>query len=486
MISMYTKQEIIIDSFRQGKSQRTIARDLQINRKTVKKYILEHEALLQSVCSKEAAQSIALSDKPAYNMTVPRQKVKLTTDVQEIIDEQLLKNKVKLEEGLRKQMMKKKDIHEELFRQGFDVSYSTVCNYIRFKENSQTSKEAYIRQAYLAGDVCEFDWGEIKLLIGGKRTSLHLAVFTCAYSNWRYAYVYHRQDTLSFMEAHTRFFRQIGGVHREMVYDNMRVAVAKFVGRHEKEPTRALLELRGYYHFTHRFTNFYRGNEKGHVERSVEYVRRKAFAPKDSFASAIEAQEWLDSTLNKLNALKQQGTGKSAEELLAEEKKVLAKHPSSVMICSEQIQLRADKYATVSYQGNRYSVPDNLVGLFVDVSVRSRQIHIYSQNRRVAIHHRSYKSHDWVIDIELLSYCRDHMVSEEKLEESVKRLLSTCGNHATIEKLRALLGNNSFVAPTVETKDNITLKAKEQLSWITELMHQTNDNGQYKQSNNRI
>ncbi len=227
-------------------------------------------------------------------------------------------------------------------------------------------------------------------------------------------------------------------------------------------------------------------NEKGHVERSVEYVRRKAFAPKDSFASAIEAQEWLDSILKKLNATKQQGTGKSAGELLTEEKKVLVKHPSSVMICSEQIQLRADKYATVSYQGNRYSVPDNLVGLFVDVSVRSRQMHIYSQNRRVAIHHRSYKSHDWIIDIELLSYCRDHMVSEEKLEESVKRLLSTCGNHATIEKLRALLGNNSFVAPTVETKDNITLKAKEQLSWITELMHQSNDNGQYKQSNNRI
>ena len=56
-------------------------------------------------------------------------------------------------------------------------------------------------------------------------------------------------------------------------------------------------------------------NEKGHVERSVEYVRRKAFAPKDSFASAIEAQEWLDSILNKLNGTKQQGTGKSAEEL---------------------------------------------------------------------------------------------------------------------------------------------------------------------------
>ena len=202
------------------------------------------------------------------------------------------------------------------------------------------------------------------------------------------------------MEAHTRFFRQIGGIHREMVYDNMRVAVAKFVGRHEKEPTRALLGLRGHYQFTHRFTNFYRGNEKGHVERSVEYVRRKAFAPKDSFASTIEAQEWLDSVLNRLNAVKQQRTGKSANELLKKEKRVLGKHPSSVMICSEQIQLRVDKYATVSYQGNRYSVPDNIVGVFVDVSIRSREVHIYSQNKRVAIHTRSYKPHDWVIDIE--------------------------------------------------------------------------------------
>ena len=164
---MYTKQEIIIDSFRQGKSQRAIARDLQINRKTVKKYIQEHEKALQTADSKETAHSKNLSEKPSYTMSVPRQKIKLTTDVQEIIDELLSKNKEKLEEGLRKQMMKKKDIHEELLRQGFDVGYSTVCNYVRFKENRHTSKEAYIRQAYLAGDVCEFDWGEIKLLIGG-------------------------------------------------------------------------------------------------------------------------------------------------------------------------------------------------------------------------------------------------------------------------------------------------------------------------------
>ena len=78
-----------------------------------------------------------------------------------------------------------------------------------------------------------------------------------------------------------------------MVYDNMRVALAKYVGRHEKEPTVALLQLRGHYGFSHRFCNAYRGNEKGHVERSVEYIRRKAFGLKYQFSDISEAESWL-------------------------------------------------------------------------------------------------------------------------------------------------------------------------------------------------
>lgn len=525
---MYTKQEIIFKSHRDGKSQRRIARELQISRKTVKRYIEEYKTALGSSSCKESAGALALSVKPVYKMNEPRSRLKLTSEVQEFIDELLLKNKKKVEEGLHKQLMKKRDIHEAALLNGFDVGYTTVCNYIRLKEKPPSSKEAYIRQSYSPGDICEFDWGEIKLLIDGKRTSLQLALFTCAYSNWRYAYIYSRQDTLAFMESHTRFFQQIGGVHREMLYDNMRVAIGKFVGRHEKEPTRALLELRAHYRFTHRFTNFYRGNEKGHVERSVEYIRRKAFAPKDDFASIIEAQQWLESTLQRLNGTKQQQTGKSANLLIEEEKRVLGKHPVSVMICSEQVPLRVDKYATVSYQGNRYSVPEHLVGLFVDVSIRSREIHIYHQNRRVAIHTRSYKSHDWMINIEhyldtfkrkpgalagsqalagnhylrmlylnhfqneprefieLLAYCLKHMVSEEKLEESVKRLLDTHTDNITMERLIVLLGNKAPLTPVIESGDNTVIKSKEQLSWITELMQQTNNNGEYQQTNNRL
>jgi len=47
MINMYTKQEIIIQHYRLGKSQRQISRELGISRRTVKRYVEEHELLQQ-------------------------------------------------------------------------------------------------------------------------------------------------------------------------------------------------------------------------------------------------------------------------------------------------------------------------------------------------------------------------------------------------------------------------------------------------------
>ena len=47
----------------------------------------------------------------------------------------------------------------------------------------------------------------------------------------------------------------------------------------------SLLKLSLYYKFNFRFCNAYSGNEKGHVERSVEIIRRKAFSKNTSFTS---------------------------------------------------------------------------------------------------------------------------------------------------------------------------------------------------------
>ncbi len=507
---MYTKQEIIIQNYREGKSQRSISRDLRISRKTVKKYIEEYESLLSKGSSNDQVLSGYLSTPPTSKHS-KRTKLKLTQDVTGFIDKLLADNELKKQQGLRKQLLKKYDIYEQLTLQGFDVGYTTVCNYVRSKTLKSQNREAYIRQEFEPGDVCEFDWGEVKLFINDELVRFQMAVFTSAYSNYRFAALYQRQDTLAFMESHVAFFDYTQGVYKQMVYDNMRVAVARFIGPTEKEPTQALLQLRGHYQFTHRFCNAYRGNEKGHVERSVEYIRRKAFAIKSRFDTQDQAQQWLLASLIKINNTKQKTTGQTANELFAHETNKLAPVPSK-LACSEQIQLRVDKYATVCYRTNRYSVPDHLVGKFVDAKISSHKCKIYTNNELVSTHNRSYKNHQWVIDIkhylrtfkqkpgalsgsvalasnaylqklynahfsneprdfiDLIAYCHKHKITNQKLESSVVRLFKSGVSQITAQKLTVLLGNKqSDIKPI--TYSQITKMAQDQLSQITALMN---------------
>ncbi|MCJ7790012.1 MAG: hypothetical protein MUP69_07485 [Candidatus Atribacteria bacterium] len=142
--------------------------------------------------------------------------------------------------------------------------------------------------------------GEVKLTISGKNKTLQMSVFTSAKGDYRSGNLYHNQKTEAFLDTHASFFEEIGGIYKEIVYDNSRVTVARFVGRSEKEPTEALLKLSIYYGFSFRFTNTYQAHEKGHVERSVEYVRRKIFSKKDEFSSVEETKEYFRLGLKKL------------------------------------------------------------------------------------------------------------------------------------------------------------------------------------------
>lgn len=128
---MDTKQEITRRYLREGDSERKIARDLQINRKTVKKYLLEHLKVQQK--SEDEGNTDSLQEytgcAPVYNST-GRYKRKLTDEIKTLIQEQVLENDRKKREGLRKQIKRKIDIHEYLLSKGHKIGYTTVCNYI--------------------------------------------------------------------------------------------------------------------------------------------------------------------------------------------------------------------------------------------------------------------------------------------------------------------------------------------------------------------
>jgi transposase-like protein len=163
MIKLNQKQKIIIAYHNQQKSQRAIARELGLNRRTVTRYISTYDQKrIQLLANKDNPAEEELTtdiiQAPIYD-TSSRKKVKLTTEIVDRIQFYLQENQQKKKEGKHKQQRKKIDIFEALQEEGFAIGYTTICNTIR--EIQQESREAYIRQEYLSGEVCEFDWEKL-------------------------------------------------------------------------------------------------------------------------------------------------------------------------------------------------------------------------------------------------------------------------------------------------------------------------------------
>jgi len=399
MITMVDKQKIIHMYRTCGYSKRAIARDLDISRKTVHKIIAEYESALQSSDPDSSLESI-LTTHPRYNTSGRGRRV-IVGSLKALIDECLESNTRKRAMGLKKQCMQGKDIYELLIEKGFSISYPSVCKYIASvnkQKQEKKSEEAFIRGYYPPGETCEFDWGEVKLYIAGKLQRLYLAVFTLNHSNGRYAWLFRHQNTLAFMESHRNFFRQVKGVPSMMVYDNMRVAIKEFVGA-EKKPTDTMLRMSNFYRFHYRFCNVRAGWEKGHVERSVEYIRRKAFSLKLHFDTLEDAQSQLSLTCEKINT--QIGSVSTMDKVESLKADLAALAPCiNEMGCFEVSDYKVSKWATICMKTSHYSVPDTLVGKTVTVKIYSEKLVMLSDNKKVAVHERIYTNGGWSVKLE--------------------------------------------------------------------------------------
>ena len=392
MIDMLERKDII-SAYEQTGSIRATVRVTGFNRRTVSAYV--HEYLAAKNAGDEAFVAY-LKSEPKYK-TPQREKTVLTAEVCSIIDGYIQTNIEKRLRGDRKLIMTAKNMHADLLKHGYNVSYPSVCNYVRRATGKGDEiQDCYIRQVYEPGQDCEFDWGEFYLTIDGVRRKVYIAVFTLSYSNHRMAYLYLKQDTLAFLDSHRQYFSDMEHVPHRMVYDNMSVAVAEFVQK-EKRPTDALLRMKAAYGFSHRFCNARAGNEKGHVEKSVDVVRNAAFCQEDTFHCLADAQMHLSETCNELNGAPMSVATMGIVERT--EQDIAAMMPLKNEISSfEQASYHIDKYGTALIKGIHFSVPDNLVGKRVTVFIYCNRIVFYYNDRQVASHER-ISVNGWKLDM---------------------------------------------------------------------------------------
>jgi transposase len=378
----------IITLKNQGKSNREVQRITGFNRRTVARYWQEYQEQVKrlSCCGLRDAQE-AMVTGPHYD-TTSRQPVKYTPEIDQTLDEILSAESMKCQElGIKgKQRLTNVQIHQLVKDRGFDIGLTTVGNHLAVKR--KLAKEAFIRQEYDLGQRLEYDFGEVKLVVGGIASTYYLAVIGSPASDFRWAGLYEDQSKDAFLDSHVRFFEMAGGVWREVVYDNMRNVVSRFIGRNERELNPDLLKMSLYYGFQVNVTNCFSPEEKGYVESAVKTIANKVFAIDYRFDTLDEARTHLARHLALLNAASQ----------IEQEKAVLLPYRPPLEIARISVAT-VDKYSFIRVANNFYSVPDYLVGERLTVKLYPSDVVIYAGMNEVCRHFRRRGHLEYAVDI---------------------------------------------------------------------------------------
>ena len=144
----------------------------------------------------------------------------------------------------------------------------------------------------------QVDWAEMptRPRLWGRERRVYALICSLPYSGAATAHFSLDMTIESFLEGHVRAFDWLGGVPRELVYDNLRAAVARRDGDQVTWNAR-FVQLRGHYAFHATACTPSTPREKGSVEGAVRY-HKTGFWPARRFGSLEELDDvyanWRD------------------------------------------------------------------------------------------------------------------------------------------------------------------------------------------------
>ena len=352
----------------EGKSQRQIAKILGISRNTVKKY-WEGEAV------------------PWERKDYPIRKARVITNNVELFIKSCFKEDEVL--NLKKQKHTAQRIYDRLVEehnfQGSSSSVRRAVNRIRDKTTI-----AYVPLSFPIADALQVDWGEATIHLNGQKTKINLFCAKLCYSNAPFVVAYLRQNEESFLEAFTQAFQYFGGVPRKVIFDNAKVAVKEGFGSQAKKQA-GYAALAAHYGFEAVFCNVASGNEKGLVEGLVGYIRRNALVPIPQVKTLDELNKLLREKCEQYLNRTIKGKSESVQELFYKEKQALYPLPKYVFETSKKSLTRVNRFATVRFESNNYSVPIKFCAKEVTIKASPHSIKILYENVIIAEHTRSYE-----------------------------------------------------------------------------------------------
>ena len=180
------------------------------------------------------------------------------------------------------------------------------------------------------------------------------------------------------------------GVARTLVYDNLRSAVLERAGTAIRFHPR-LLELAGHYHFAPRPCTPGRANEKGKVERQIQYLRHAFFAARtfvDVDDLNAQFRRWRDEVAHQRPHPEQRD--RTVADVLAEEQPRLLPLPAHPFETDVMRTVVSGKTPYVRFDRNSYSIPHTHVRRPLTLLASPTTVRVIAGTEEIARHVRSY------------------------------------------------------------------------------------------------
>jgi transposase len=270
-------------------------------------------------------------------------------------------------------------IYERLKDHGYQGSYPSVVRFCRPYRRPKPT--VYHTLNFLPGEEAQIDWFFFNHDSLGQLAGF---VYLLAYSRYAWGVFYPKTSFEFFLAGHLECFKRIHGLAHRHRYDNLKSVVLR------REPAieynAQFLDFSRFYGFSIHLCNPYHANEKGRVERLIRDVRTFLYA--EVFVDLADLNGKFQEWLNKRNNSLHRSTGKTPQELLAQERLIAL--PRNVYLARRIIPAIASKTALVEFETNKYSVPSSCAVKAVEVIATPERIEIFSKNQRVATHKRSF------------------------------------------------------------------------------------------------
>jgi transposase len=251
--------------------------------------------------------------------------------------------------------------------------------------------EAYLRLRTLVGEQGQVDWGDFgRLRIGRAERRLSAFVMVLSYSRAIFLRFFLDQRMPSFLCGHVLALSHFVGCPRVLLYDNLRSAVLEREGeaiRFHPE----LLALAAHYRFEPRPVAPARGNEKGRVERAIQYIRHAFFAARpfrDLDDLNAQALAWCTGAAADRRC--PEDPARTVREIFAEEQPRLLRLPEVPHPTDERLAVHVGKQPYVRFDLNDYSVPHTHVRRTLTLLASLTTVRILDGSTVLAEHPRSY------------------------------------------------------------------------------------------------